>query len=439
MSDRVDTRSRSSANAARSLGAAPRRGTVSVQMVVILVPVLFGLMGFAVDLGRLYMIKGELKVAADSAALAAAARIIGTETSTTDAIAAARLTIETATGYGNKYDFAGNPIGETTGSLVSEMPDPTFYEAVAGATGTSDSGSGEVSGSVARHVKVALRADAPLVFWSFLVSSGERKTPIEVSAVAGMSAPLCTACAIQPLAIAALDPEETIDFGYTLNTKYTFGYSCTGSPTPSGITGATQRIPYLLLNRYDENATVFPEENQQAYRIGAQGLLASTNRAMACVTISTGEGENVWVNAAPRACSQNVASPVSALLCGMYSRFDAAPAEGCSGVAEIDTMATAYLPDIDVADIEEYAAYTGAGQRVITVPIVDALNPVGNMLVLGFRQFLVDPNPDTTTINPTDQNGRFVGLYIGSVAPVKQGSFGGCTQAAGPGKVVLHQ
>ena len=61
------------------------------------------------------------------------------------------------------------------------------------------------------------------------------------------------------------------------------------------------------------------------------------------------------------------------------------------------------------------------------------------MMVLGFRQFLVDPNPDATNINPTDQNGRFVALYIGSVAPVKQGRFDGCTQAAGPGKVVLHQ
>jgi len=407
-------------------------------MVVILVPVLFGLMGFAVDLGRLYMIKGELKAAADAAALAAAAQIIGTETSTTDAIAAARLTIETATGYGNKYDFAGNAIGETTGSLVSEMPDPTFYEAVAGATGTTDSGSGEVSGSAARYVKVTLRADAPLLFWSFLASAGERKTPVDVSAVAGMSAPLCTACAIQPLAIAALSTDDTTDFGYTLNTKYTFYYSCTGSPTPSAITGATILVPYLLLNRYDESATLYPEENQQAYRIGAQGLLPSTNRAMACVAISTDTGENVWVNAAPGACSANVASPVSALLCGMYSMFDSAVADGCT-VSEMDTMATAYLPDTDVTDIEEYASYTGIGRRVITVPVVDALNSGGNMMVLGFRQFLVDPNPDTTTITPTDRNARFVGLYIGSVAPVKQGSFGGCTQTAGPGKVVLHQ
>ena len=41
-------------------------------MLVILVPVLFGLIGFAVDLGRLYMVRGELKTAANAMALAAA-------------------------------------------------------------------------------------------------------------------------------------------------------------------------------------------------------------------------------------------------------------------------------------------------------------------------------------------------------------------------------
>jgi hypothetical protein len=408
-------------------------------MVVILVPVLFGLMGFAIDLGRLYMIKGELKAAADAAALAAAAELMGTETSTAAAAAAAQLTIETATGHGNKYNFAGNAIGQTEGLLASEMPDPTFYDTVAGATGTGEAGSGEVSGAAARHVKVTIRADAPLLFWSFLAAGMERKTPVEVSAVAGLSAPLCTACAIQPLAIGALSTDDATDFGYTLNTKYTFYYSCNPPPAVSGITGATQTVPYLLLNRYDENASLYAEESQQAYRIGAQGLLPSSNRTMACVTISTDTGESVWVNAAPASCRSIVASPVTALLCGLYSRFDTAVADGCSNIPEVDTMATAYLPDTDLADVEDYASYAGNGRRVITVPVVDALNAAGNMMVLGFRQFLVDPNPDTTTITPTDQNGRFVALYIGSVAPVPQGSFAGCTQTAGPGKVVLHQ
>jgi len=30
-------------------------------------------------------------------------------------------------------------------------------------------------------------------------------------------------------------------------------------------------------------------------------------------------------------------------------------------------------------------------------------------------------------------------MYLGSVAPVKQGRFDGCQLTSGPGKVVLHQ
>jgi hypothetical protein len=59
--------------------------------------------------------------------------------------------------------------------------------------------------------------------------------------------------------------------------------------------------------------------------------------------------------------------------------------------------------------------------------------------VLGFRQFLVMPAEGGVAINPDDPNGRFVAMYIGSVAPVKQGRFDGCQQSAGPGKVILHQ
>lgn len=413
-------------------------------MVVILVPVMFGLMGFAVDLGRIYLIKGELKAAADAAALAAASRLIGTDASTADASTAARYTIESATGFGNKYNFGGNTIGETEGILQSEMPEPTYYQAVADATGTNATdggGGGEVSGATARHVKVSIHAEAPLLFWGMLAVATDRKTPLDVSAVAGMSAPLCTACAIDPLAVGALDAGDTTDFGFTVNTKYTFGYYCTGTPTPSGIQGATQRIPYLLLNRYDENASLFADENQQAYRIGAQGLLPSSNAAMACIKMNSEEGEQVWVNAAPNNCSQaRVPSPVSSLLCGMYTRFDQTIPESCANVPDVDTMASAYLPDTDLSDLEDYTAYAGIARRVITVPVVDTLNPAGGMAVLGFRQFLVDPDPALgTTINPGDQNGRFVALYIGSVMPLKQGRFDGCQQTAGPGKVVLHQ
>jgi hypothetical protein len=68
------------------------------------------------------------------------------------------------------------------------------------------------------------------------------------------------------------------------------------------------------------------------------------------------------------------------------------------------------------------------------------------MMVLGFRQFLLEPNPDGSYPNPTDPFGRFVVQYIGSPAPIQQGWFDdhfglGCPVpvASGPGKVVLHR
>ena len=83
---------------------------------------------------------------------------------------------------------------------------------------------------------------------------------------------------------------------------------------------------------------------------------------------------------------------------------------------------------------------------VVTLTVVDTLQTAvtGTMTVLGFRQFLVEPNLDGTLLDPADQNGRFVAQYIGNPAPVKQGYFDdhfalGCSIASGPGKVVLHQ
>jgi len=51
------------------------RGAMTLQLAIILVPVMFGLMGFAIDLGRLYLIRGELNQAASAMAMAAAAQL----------------------------------------------------------------------------------------------------------------------------------------------------------------------------------------------------------------------------------------------------------------------------------------------------------------------------------------------------------------------------
>lgn len=393
-------------------------------------------MGFAIDLGRLYLIRGELKAAANSMALAAASRLIGTDASTSNATASAQLAIENTGGFANRYDFGGVVVGQGNGRLSSPAPEPVYFETASDATGEGGGGQ-EAGASTAKYVRVDVTADAPLILWGFLPLGQERRTPIATRAVAGVSAPLCLACGIEPLAIAPVDPEDTTNFGFIVNQRYTLGYQCTGAPQPAGL-NATQRIPYLLLNRYNEEATLFPDETSQAYRMGAGGMPGSTNPATSCLRIT--DQVPIWATAAPTACMQNnVAQTVRAFTCGMASRFDTALPAACEQITEAATIITGYPADSDLTDLEDYAAYTGNTRRIITVAVVELLDAANPMNVIGFRQFLVQPTQGSESGVPAnDQNARFTVTYLGSPMPLRSGSFGGCTVTAGPGKVVLH-
>jgi len=434
------------------------KGSASVHVLVILVPVIFGFIGFAVDLGQFYLARNDLKTAANSRALAAAQQLVGTEVALENAAGAAALSIENTSGYGNRYFFSGFPIGETTGSLSSEAVEPEYYENLADALGTSGvTGASGAGGTTAKHVRVVLRGEVPITFWSFLPLAQERKLNLATVAVAGISAPLCSACGIEPFAIAALSVDDTVHFGFTPGTLYTFGYQCTGGGAPGVLAGTSQRIPYLLLDHYNQSAGTFIEEATQLYRIGLQGLPglppSTDNTRLACITITDPTPSVLWgtaagsTNASPVACNQNrVNSGVTNMLCGLAARLSAEIPEACASIPEIDSLASAYSIDTDVTLVEDYSAYTGNLRRVITAPIVEALNTsTDGMVVLGFRQFLLEPTAaDSTTINVSDSNGRFAVIYMGTDArpapvPLKQGRFQGCSVAAGPGKVVLHQ
>ena len=416
-----------------------QRGATALQILVILVPVLFGLAGFAIDLGMIYVAKGELKTAANSMALAAAGQLIGTDVATDAATASALQTVQNGANVGNKYNFNGLAIGQTNGNIESTVPTPAYYSTAASAIAASGNGGvGAVGGSQAKYVVSTVTGQVPLVFWNFLPIVTSRNITIVATAVAGISAPLCTACAIEPLAVAAIDQTDTTDFGYTLNELYGFTYLCTGTPAPPIPTGATQQINYVLLNRLDPNAVAFPSEDSQLFRAGAGGLPGNTNSAVACFFVNN--TELIWVNAAPVACSAAApAADVTDALCGLDTRFEVPTNGACTAITSFDTLSTAYAPDIDLNTYTTYTDYTGDGRRIITIPIVDAISATANMTVLGFRQFLLMPNSGATALSPDDQYGRFIGMYIGSVAPVKQGRFDGCQQTAGPGKVVLHQ
>ena len=413
------------------------RGAIAIQLVIIMVPVIFGMMGFAVDLGRLYLVRGELNQAANAMALAAASRLIGTSGALDDANTAARLTLDNTLSNGNKYNFGSLLIGETNGVLTSDVPDPAYFATAADAIGLDGSASGNADGTTAKYVQANITADAPLTFWGLLSLGQQRKTPIAARAVAGISAPLCTACGIEPFAIAPIDLTDTTDFGFVVGNKYTFGYVCNGLPTPQALTGTTRRIQYLILDRNDTGSSL--DETQQLYRSGAQGVVPSTTATQACFTINN--QEVVWASASVQNCSTNqVGGSVRNALCGLDSRFENNVPTACQAVTDVDTISTAYIADRDVTDLDDYTAYTGSVRRVITVPIVDTLTAAGPMTIQGFRQFLVEPTVNNAGNDPSDTNGRFSALYIGSVVPLKQGRFdGACSATSGPGKVVLHQ
>ena len=173
------------------------------------------------------MVRSELKAAANAMALSAAQQLIGTSASTDNAAAISLNTVETGSGYGNKYDFAGLNINESGGNYISTVVDPTYYSTAADALATSGA---TADATTAKYVKLQITGEAPVVFWSFLSLAQDRKVNVIAQAIAGISAPLCTACAIDPIAIGALvtDGSDLTDYGYVVGTRYTFAYSCTG-------------------------------------------------------------------------------------------------------------------------------------------------------------------------------------------------------------------
>ena len=429
---------------------------MSIQLAVIMVPLLFGMMGFAIDLGRLYLVRGELNHAAEAAALAAAAQLMGTSGSLDRANTAAQVAITQ-----NKYNFGSLTPGEGGGNLTSTITDPAYFATIAGATGTDPNGAA-ADGTSARHVQISLTADAPLLFWSLLSAGAARKTPIAAQALAGVSAPLCTACGIEPFAIAAKDSSDLANFGFgdpADDVHYTFYYNCTGT-TPTFLPNSGQSMAYTIVNRYDASSTTVPDESDQLFRYAASGLLSSTTPnptgstvPLGCVGIGD-TLEAVWsgplYTAVPQVCTAPLPQIAGAALCGLSTRVDntTLPAACSTAVTDYASLAAAAPIDTDPGTTQDlYSAYNGNGRRVLTLPVVDALPPnaATPMTVLGFRQFLLQPAPDGTPFNPSDSNGRFVATYIGSPMPLKSGNiddrlgFGACPVTSGPGKVVLHQ
>jgi hypothetical protein len=417
-------------------------GQSLVLVAILLAFVLFGFLGFAVDLGRLYLVRGELHVAAEQMALVAAQELIGTNAAADNAQAA--ITLLQAEENDNRFNFGGNTIGGGEEALLaSEIGDLELYSTYVDALGTEESSGATASASDVRYVRVTVRADAPLTFWRFLPVLGiGGTTPIATAAVAGISAPVCTACGIDPLAIAPANFDDATDFGFVRGVKYTFYSQCTGTPLPPLIAGTADRIQYTILNRSIVDSTL--DTDQQLFQMSAGGIPAPTfpvaeDANLACPTIGAADLRLPQVSVA--ACTQtNRGATARDILCGLNARLNQTPHSACEPITDVDTLIQAYTPDTNIDQIDDYLEYDGNRRRILTVAVVNALPfaVATEMTVLGFRQFLLEPDPDSTELNPNGPWARFTAMYIRYPAPIRQGSFGACGATQGPGKVVLH-
>ncbi len=420
-----------------------RAGAMSLQMAIILVPVIFGLMGFALDLGRLYLIRGELNQAASSMAIAAAAQLNGTVAAESSAQSAALALIDPSQSDSLTYNFGSLVVGQgsSSGFLTATTPSFSYYKSQADA----QSGNTVSDGTTAQYVSVNLSADAPLFLWGLFSFGQSRKTSIAALAVAGQSAPLCTACDIDVFAVAPIDATDLTDFGFIQGNLYTFYFDCTGGPAPALLAGTTApTVPYVL---YGGSATGSSElDDQQLFQTGAQGLLPSPYSSTSNSCVAVNQQLVLWllttgssVGSPLPTCAVGANAFVEYALCGLSARLTNVLPTVCSNNTDLTNISTQYSPDTDTTFYAagDYTSYMGNNQRILTLPIMDGPTTLN---VQCFRQFLLEPNDASGDVNnPADANGRFVAMYLGVVAPVKQGRFDGCSGITGPGKVVLQQ
>lgn len=413
-----------------------------------------GLLVMATDFGRLYVIQGELQTAADAAALSAATRLVGTAAAIVNADDQVTASFDSTTGNDNRFNLRLNQLGEAAGSGLVTTTQVTYFSTLADALTIVNAGlTGGIdwtSGVYPKYARVQISAEAPVAFVPFLNRAVTLPT-ITASAVAGISAPICTACGIDGLAVVDQGAgEDSVNYGFVPGGFYTLfltpSQQVPNAPaTPAPLAGTLAAVQYVILNHVlggPQDLSV----DSSLFEMGA-GVISSSPGLerpgnISIDSVETGYPDLVGNIAAGTTAGQDV-------LCGLNVRFGVDPAENmCSLLAagEFLDLAPRFTADTDGGG-ESYAAgeglqdyateYFGNLRRILTMAVVDASD---TLTVLNFRQFLVETSPATVLgINPALVTGAFRAQYIGSPVPLRCGGIGGlCSVSPGVGRVVLH-
>ena len=346
----------------------------SLLLLIICIFVLFGMLGLAFDVGRMFITKNELQTFVDASALAASSFMDGTQTGIQSANSTATAG-PLGTTKPNGYNFDTIAISNVTATYAS-----TF-------AGTYDSYATASASSTNTYAFINVTASAPLNL-NFLpaVPGVPMSLTVSASAIAGQKAS-STASSLKPFMPDGHNMADTKNFGLTVGQEYTLKWG-NGSTTCAGDSGFADPDP----------------SSQHGF-------------------IDLGQGNG---NSALRSAIVNGITPTSPLTAGS----SVAGVPGNRGSSIFSALST--LASLDTDDSDTYPAYLAAlqngtanGMRIITVAIGNPSswsgNGNGSETVAGFGNFLLDPSYSGTSgaicatyLGPATMNGVSSGSTDGA-------------------------
>ncbi len=423
------------------------RGAVTIYFVLFLV-LFFGFLVMAVDVGRMYLIQGELQTAATAAAMASALQLVGTANATLRAGERMTAAFDAGTGGDNRFNLRMNRVGGDS-QLTSEAT-IDFYanllDALSGVNGGQGGGIDWASGIYPKYSRVQVTAQAPVLFAPLLGASTQTPPTVAVSAVAGISVPLCTVCGIDALAVEDLSAgADDQNFGFTPGGFYTLFLTQAQQGRPRPITqaplgGTLASVRYALLYHLPNGPSDLDLDNS-LFALAAGGVSTRPDDSLPGF-LSIGTAETAYAIPGGTTAGQDI-------LCGLNTRFGVDLADNlCNTLAggTFSSLAPLFQADTDAGRgtfsageaLQDFSKeYEGNQRRILTLAVIDSTD-AGN--VLNFRQFLLQMSAGQEAgLNLSLASGAFVAQYIGTPVPVRCGTIGGpCRIASGVGRVVLH-
>jgi putative Flp pilus-assembly TadE/G-like protein len=352
-----------------------KRGFIILVTAVSLI-VLVGMLGLAVDLGRVYIVKDEAQAFTDLAAIAAARHLDGKQAGIDNANAEVASSI-------NGWNFG-------TQNFPAAIRTVEFGKSSTGPWFTAP------SGSLVGYAYVRVTVN-PVVDLSFLPATGSSYTQtVTARSVAGVvpaSFPLGGYMPFTPFAHNGADP----NFGYTIGQEYSFRWP--GNAT-KGNSCAGDQVSWPMYNFSDTvgGSTRGYFELQSASSI-ADAILGGKQ------TLALAVGDVLNMTNGNKQSEENA----------LTTR------------ASYDTDLTNYSPTPGTAP-----AYTGNGMRLVVMPVNSGPAVTPAYAVLGFASFLLPIS------YPAGGNKTWCAIYMGSSTAGGDGS-GGPFDVAGAYVVRLVQ